>query len=161
MSRIDKAVLVATQVHLDQTDLGGNPYILHPIRVLAAVEMKIRDLNIKDTESVLCSAVLHDCIEDCDDKDAMYVIIEKEFGPTVSKAVDSLTRRPNETWKHYMTRVKKHWSPRIIKMADLDDNLDNSRLKVITETDMNRNKMYQKALNELIAIEESHGRYCN
>jgi|ERR1700722_424053 len=156
MKRIEGAIKLASDVHMNQTDLGGYPYIFHPLRVLGAVEYKIRNLNIKDSESVLCSAILHDCIEDCDNKDEMHVYIEKFFGLTVIKTVDSLTRREHESWKSYMSRVKEHWAPRIIKMADLDDNLDESRLKEITEKDLQRNKMYQKALNELILIEKSH-----
>lgn len=157
MSKINKAIRLATEVHEGQLDFGDNPYILHPIRVLAAVEMKIRDLNVSDPESVLCSAVLHDCIEDSSDKETTAIIIEKEFGQVVMKTVDSLTRRPNETWKHYITRIKEHWAPRVIKMADLDDNMDNSRLKEITKKDLNRNRMYEKAFFELAEIEETNG----
>lgn len=155
MNRIERATQLALEVHTDQVDKGDSPYILHPLRVLCAVEKYIRPLKVSDRESVLCSAVLHDCIEDTKDKDVMYVLIEKEFGTTVIKTVDSLTRRQNETWKTYIDRLKNYWAPRIIKIADLEDNLDDSRLKEITDKDINRNRMYSNTLRKLKQIEES------
>lgn len=157
MKRIEKAIHLALEVHAGQTDLGGHPYILHPLRVLCAVERKTRYLDIKDRESVLCSAVLHDCIEDSEDDATIHVLIEKECGLTVVKTVDSLTRRKNETWKAYIDRLKIHWAPRFIKIADFNDNLDNSRLKSITEKDIKRNNMYKKTRDKLIKIEEENG----
>lgn len=63
MSRLDDSITLAVVTHRDQVDLGGNPYILHPLRVLIAVEIRIRNMQLKDRESILCSAVLHDVIE--------------------------------------------------------------------------------------------------
>ena len=150
MNRLNKAIELAIEVHADQTDLGGHPYILHPLRVLCAVEEIIREMKVEDRESVLCSAVLHDCIEDSKNQEYIANAIEVRFGNTVLKTVDSLTRRKNESWKNYINRVNEHWAPRIIKIADLHDNSDLSRLKELTDKDEQRNKMYSKALTILL-----------
>jgi GTP diphosphokinase / guanosine-3',5'-bis(diphosphate) 3'-diphosphatase len=31
---LEKAIEIATKVHANQTDKGGNPYIQHPLRVM-------------------------------------------------------------------------------------------------------------------------------
>ena len=54
---LNKAIEIAARAHNGQTDKGGKPYILHPLRVL---------LNFCESESeaVKICAVLHDVVED-------------------------------------------------------------------------------------------------
>ncbi len=54
MASIEKALQIAAQAHEGQKDKDGQPYILHPLRVMNAVEDK--------TAKIV--AVLHDVIED-------------------------------------------------------------------------------------------------
>lgn len=155
MNNLDKAIKLATEVHDGQVDLGGNPYILHPFRVLCAVEKTIRNIDhVTGKESILCSAVLHDCIEDYKRKEYIERKILDTFGEKVYKQINSVTRREEESWKNYINRAKKYYAPRIIKIADLEDNLDNSRLKKVTDKDIKRNKMYLNTLNELKLIND-------
>ncbi len=49
------AIAFAAAKHVDQTDRAGQPYILHPLRVMMAV----------DTDEARRVAVLHDVVEDC------------------------------------------------------------------------------------------------
>lgn len=154
MNNLDKAIKLATEVHDGQGDLGGNPYILHPLRVLCVVEKTIRNIDhVTDKESILCSAILHDVIEDFKGSQKY---IEEEIkircGDKVFKQVNSVTRRKEESWKNYINRAKKYYAPRTIKIADLEDNLDNSRLKKVTDRDIKRNRMYLNTLNELKLI---------
>src|SRR4051812_44801555 len=51
---IDKALLIAAKAHEGQKDKDGQPYILHPLRVMNSVE----------GEEAKIVAVLHDVIED-------------------------------------------------------------------------------------------------
>ena len=56
---LNKAIKIAAKAHSGQVDKGGNPYILHPLRVL---------LNFCESESEatkIC-AILHDVVEDSD-----------------------------------------------------------------------------------------------
>lgn len=168
MNRLDNAVQLAVSTHKDQFDLGGYPYILHPLRVLCAVERRIRDLNIKDKESVLCSAVLHDVIEDsvndkfkteCEILETNNIndYITNPNKDIVLKTVQTLSRGKEQSWNKYINQVNEHWAPRIIKIYDLKDNLDLSRLPDITDKDLKRNGMYEKALKKLQETEEIHG----
>jgi len=52
---LEKAIKIAIEAHSGQVDKGGNPYILHPFRVM---------LNVSDKAKV--AAVLHDVVEDTD-----------------------------------------------------------------------------------------------
>ena len=54
MASIEKALQIAARAHEGQKDKDGQPYILHPLRVMNAVE----------DEPVKVVAVLHDVIED-------------------------------------------------------------------------------------------------
>jgi GTP diphosphokinase / guanosine-3',5'-bis(diphosphate) 3'-diphosphatase len=151
MSRLDKAIQLAVETHSGQNDLGGNQYILHPLRVMLSVEKTIRKDDVKDRESILCSAVMHDCIEDSKFPTITEELIKQEFGPIVFKTVNTLTRRKGMSWKKYIKAVNEHWAPRTIKIADLIDNLDTDRLNrdEATEKDLVRFKMYNQALLEL------------
>ena len=149
MIKLDDAIQLAIETHKGQVDKGGNPYILHALRVLCNVEYRIRHLRVKDRESVLCSAVLHDCIEDAKNSDEIRLDIRYKCGDIVEKQVDTLTRRKPESWKNYISRVENYWAPRIIKIADLEDNLDITRLKEVTEDDSKRNMMYATTLRRL------------
>ena len=169
MSRLDNAIKLATETHSGQTDLGGYPYILHPLRVLCAVEKHIRDMKVSDRDSILCSAVLHDVIEDSKQgrDQARYEVSEVarddfitfegiNYGEVVEKTVDTLSRGKDEPWNKYINKINEHWAPRIIKIYDLKDNLDLSRIKDISDKDLKRNSMYEKALKKLQETEESH-----
>lgn len=147
MSKLDLAIKFATDLHEGQVDLGGHSYILHPLRVMCAVEKMIRNKqHIVDNESILCSAVLHDCIEDSKHKSVTKEQINDIFGELIYKQVASLTREDNESWNKYIKRLNRYMAPRLIKIADLEDNLDDTRLKEITIKDINRNSMYKTAL---------------
>ena len=54
MASIEKALQIAARAHEGQKDKDGQPYILHPLRVMNAVE----------GEPAKVVAVLHDVIED-------------------------------------------------------------------------------------------------
>ncbi len=58
MSNLQKAISIAVEAHKGQTDKGGSPYILHPLRVMMSLE----------TEEEMIVGVLHDVVEDCADK---------------------------------------------------------------------------------------------
>ena len=81
---ITKAFHFARQAHKGVRRRSGEPYILHPIAVarIACVEIGLGSTSI-------CSALLHDVVEDTD-----YTVedIENLFGPKIAQIVDGLTR---------------------------------------------------------------------
>jgi len=133
-SNLSLAIRIATEAHDGQEDKGGAPYILHPLRVMMAVE--------GDRERI--AAVLHDVAEDCADW-PLSRIREQPFSGAVCAALDALTRRPGEDYWDFIDRCGDDPIARVVKMADLKDNQDLSRIKNPTERDCDRIRKYVKA----------------
>ena len=84
-TKIEKAYSYAESLHDGQFRKSGEPYISHPVAVASIVA----DLGL-DTDSI-CSALLHDTVEDCSEKISL-AEIEKVFGQAVACIVDGLTK---------------------------------------------------------------------
>lgn len=126
---IESGILIATKAHRGQVDLGGNPYVLHPLRVMAGFTyLPFNPIPYRSIEFML-AAVLHDVVEDSDwTLDRLH---EAMCPFPALEAIDCLTRRKeqSETYSAYMDRVKTHPIARAVKLADLQDNLRVTRLK--------------------------------
>lgn len=134
---IDAARALAERMHEGQTDRAGMPYITHPERVasrLAAPEAKV-------------VGWLHDTVEDTP---LSLVEIEARFGAETAAAVDAVSRREGEAWKAYIARAKANPVARQVKISDLIDNSNLSRLPCVTMKDVKRQAKYNKALRELL-----------
>ncbi len=138
MSELAKAVTIAMNLHHGQVDKSGDPYIFHPLRVMAA----LRDFD----DDVVCAAVLHDIVEDCDvDLDALSHAYC--FNENVVSAIDALTRRDSEPYMDYVERCGKNSIARLVKLADLDDNMRHSD----DPDHRSRQARYQKAKEKLLS----------
>lgn len=134
---LNDAIILAADKHRGQFDKGGSPYILHPLRVMQKAK--------SDEERIV--AVLHDVVEDTD------VTLDElrgmGFDEHIVTAIDHLTRRDKETYNDFILRVKKNELATRVKLLDIEDNSDLSRLQEITEQDENRLRRYQKAVELL------------
>ncbi|HQA59427.1 MAG TPA: hypothetical protein PK768_00205 [Tepidanaerobacteraceae bacterium] len=93
---LDKAIRIAAKAHEGQMDKAGQPYILHPLRVMF--------MRRNETERIC--AVLHDVIED---SDITIEYLRKEgFSEEVLSALDALTKRENENNDDFIGRVIKN-----------------------------------------------------
>ena len=129
-SDFEIALQIALQAHQAQKDRYGEPYILHPLRVmsrLGTIEEKI-------------VALLHDVIEDS--PLTLEELENKGFSVTIINAVDAMTKRPGEDYMHYITRVTGDALAVVVKLADLEDNMDLKRCKELTVEDINRMNKY-------------------
>ena len=81
---ITKAFNFAKQAHKGVKRRSGEPYIMHPIAVAKIV---CTEIGLGSTS--ICSALLHDVVEDTD-----YTVedIENLFGPKIAQIVDGLTK---------------------------------------------------------------------
>ena len=136
-----KAIRIALQAHGGQVDKAGEPYILHPLSVFSKCE----------TEKGKIVAILHDVVED---SPITLADIQKEIpDQEIIDAVDLLTKKEadkkRQGYKCYLCRIKSNEIAREVKIADLKHNMDLSRLKVVTERDIKRQKKYQKSLDFL------------
>ena len=131
---------LATKAHEGQTDKAGLPYITHPERV--ALRMESPELQV--------IGWLHDTVEDTP---IALQDIEGAFGPETAAAVDAISRRDGEKWSDYLDRVAANPMARQVKISDLIDNSNLSRIPHVTLKDVERQKKYNKALKKLLEKE--------
>ena len=130
---INKAIEIAAKAHNNQTDKAGEPYILHPLRVMLSVK----------GETEQCAAVLHDVLEDTDITEEY--LISEGFSLEIIDALRLLTRKKEDDYMEYISRLKSNRTARAVKLADLTDNMDISRIKNPTEVDYQRFVKFRKA----------------
>lgn len=139
-SILSKAIQIAVEAHADQFDKGGNPYILHPLKVMHYTK--------STDEELLAIAVLHDTVEDCKWVTWKY-LLEQGMTPRVIAALICLTKQAGQDYETYKNAVKSNKDAMIVKMADLRHNSDIRRLKGVTEKDIARVAKYQRFYLEL------------
>ena len=133
-----EAIEIAVKAHRNARDKGGAPYILHPLRLMFRMR----------TEVEMMAAVLHDVLEDCKDRRVLRRV-RSRAPKEVLEALDCLTRRPREAYERFIQRVKSNSVAIRVKLADLEDNLDVSRLSGLRKKDAKRLQKYQRAHREL------------
>lgn len=133
------AIDIARRAHAGQVDKGGAPYIEHPLRVMAALD---------DPETKI-AGVLHDVVEDSDI--TLADLREAGLPETSVAAVEALTKRSGEAYEAYLARVMANRMALRVKIADMTDNSDLSRLPSPTEKDLRRHDKYQRILPRLRA----------
>ena len=134
---LEKAIRLAVEAHGGQVDKAGDPYILHPLRMM--FQMKAPSEKI--------AAVLHDIVEDTGW--TLDMLRREGFSEVVIEAVDNLTRRPDESYEAFIERAARNPIARRVKLADLEDNMDVRRLGKMTEKDQARLARYQDAWRKL------------
>jgi len=135
------AIETASRAHANQKDKAGMPYIDHPVRV--AEQLVEDDLKI--------IAYLHDVVEDTD---ITLAELAEKFGADIAEDIEALTKRKNEPYADFIQRLAPRPRARKVKMADLRDNLNLSRLTVVEAEDLERVEKYKSALALLELIEE-------
>lgn len=134
---LDKAALICVTKHQGQRDKTGAAYFQHPMRVAMKCE--------KDEEKIV--ALLHDIIEDTDVTSEW--LKEQGFHDEIIESILSVTRIPGEDYQEFVARVKKNHIGRIVKIHDLEDNLNVLRLQEVTPEMAERLSKYLKALEFL------------
>ena len=137
---LSDAVRMVTYHHAGQKDLAGKPYAEHVFRVAGKVELP--------QEKVV--ALLHDILEDTDVTEEL---LRRLFPEEIADAVKLLTRYEDESYSTYISRVADHPIARRVKIADLKDNLDPTRLRIERQVDRDRVAKYRKALARLEMLE--------
>ena len=134
-----RAIEIAASAHKNQADKGGSPYILHPIRVMMS----------PDTEDEKIVGVLHDVVEDSDVWN-FERLREEGFEENILSALKSVTKLSgDEDYRQFIKRAGQNEIGRNVKIADIKDNLDVTRLRCISEKDVARLNKYKRALDKL------------
>ena len=135
---LKRAIEIATEAHGGQTDKAGAPYIEHPLRVM--------DACTTTDEKIL--AVLHDVVEDSDW--TFDALAAEGFPPHILAALRCITKTsPTEPYDKFIARVKKNELATAVKLHDLKDNMDITRLPYLSDKDIKRLKRYLKAYKKL------------
>lgn len=134
---LEDSIALAAKAHAGQVDKGGNPYILHPLRVM---------LRLTDEIDRIVAA-LHDVVEDTyvtmDDLHAL------GYSQEILEALDSVTQRYGEGWDTYLSRVELNEIGRRVKLADIADNMDLRRIPNPNRYDHERVEKYKLAILRL------------
>lgn len=117
---LKKAFEIAVEVHGDQRDKAGEPYLFHVMRV--AMQM--------DSDGERVVALLHDVFEDSlsDVSLTLPYEIVAAYGSSIFNTVKVLTRRNEERYMDYIRRLSANPLAAKVKLADLIDNADPKRL---------------------------------
>lgn len=109
-NKLEEALLIAFRAHYGQTDAAGQPYLLHPLRMMFKAEGELR--------KILC--LLHDVVEDSN-----YTATEISFlfGVQIAKKLKLLTHDKETPYLAYIEALQSDIDARHVKGLDLFDNL--------------------------------------
>ena len=137
MSTLEKAIALAATQHAGQLDKGGQPYILHPLRLM--LQFSNPTLQI--------IAVLHDILEDtattAEDLKAL------GFSAEIIKSIQALTKQTGESRLEAAKRTTLNPLATQVKYVDVLDNMNLSRINNPTARDFARLEEYKEVLEIL------------
>ena len=128
-----RAISIAAVGFEDKFDKAGRPYILHCLRVMEKM----------DTDDEKIVAVLHDTMED--DVCTLKYLIDQRFSTEVIYALMLLTHNKRDSYDEYIRKISGDVLATKVKLADLKDNSDITRLKGLTKKDFDRMEKYHRS----------------
>lgn len=140
---IEDAIALAAEAHRGQVDKGGEPYILHPIRVLAKL-YEIPQYN----ENIGLAAILHDVVEDSDI--TMEDLKQKGIDSEALEIIELLTKKEGESYDEYIDNISQNEIATYVKLADLFDNLTEKRIENLSDQQIEKYESTWKKLASVI-----------
>jgi (p)ppGpp synthase/HD superfamily hydrolase len=134
---LKKAREIAERAHQGQVDKSGQPYLLHPIAVS----------EMGETIEEKIVGMLHDVVEDSEI--TLEDLRAEGIPEDIVADVDRITRRPGESVRLYMNRIKQSERSVRVKLKDLTHNSDLSRISNPTEEDYKRIERYHRYKKDL------------
>ncbi|MCH7378364.1 MULTISPECIES: HD domain-containing protein [Acinetobacter] len=139
MATLEQAIAFAAKQHSGQVDKANAPYILHPLRVM---------LNVPSMDHKII-AVLHDVLEDTET--SIEDLQALGFQAHIIDAIVALTKQDGESRIEAAQRTVQNPLARVVKLADITDNMDLSRIPSPTAKDFERMEQYQQVRAILLA----------
>jgi (p)ppGpp synthase/HD superfamily hydrolase len=136
VSTLERAIAIAAEAHAGQVDKAGVPYVLHPLRMM---------LRVSSTDERIV-AVLHDVVEDCPGW-TFDRLRGEGFSDHIIQALQSVTKRDGEEYEAFVRRAATNPIGRRVKLADLYDNSDFSRIAMPSDRDFRRIEKYRRAID--------------
>jgi (p)ppGpp synthase/HD superfamily hydrolase len=140
MASVRRAYEVAQAAHFGQTRDEGSPYIVHPVRVALSL---VDELNLF-SPSLICSALLHDVIED---SDVTRTDVARMFDEQIAEIVWLLTKFEDVSLREYLARIERA-AETGAPLVKLCDRLDNMR-SVIDTPSLAKKRRYIRTTEEL------------
>lgn len=136
---LERAIEIAARRHAGQVDKGGAPYILYPLRVMLRVAPGAQQIV----------AVLHDVVED---SEVTFEDLEREgFSAEVINGLRAVTKVEGESYEDFVARAALDPVGKAVKLADLMENSDLSRIAEPSQKDLGRVEKYGRAIRYLMA----------
>lgn len=151
--RMKSALDLAIVKHKGQVDKAGKDYIGHPLRVAIDAYTDALEMGADNPENYFIVGILHDVHEDCD---VSLDYIEEQFGKVVRDAIYSVSRIKlpiKETYTQFVDRAKLNLIGRVVKKADLRDNMDPERIACLHESEQDIVRRYNKAMKSILDYE--------
>ena len=148
MSTLERAIAIAAAAHQGVVDKQGQPYVLHPLRVM---------LGVNDPTARIV-AVLHDVVEDT--AVTLDEIQAEGFSAEVVRALSLMTHDSSTSYADYVVACLDNDIARQVKLADLKDNMSLARFLLRQGTldrDMRRVQRYllsYQLLTHALSVEE-------
>jgi hypothetical protein len=141
MRTLERATGIAAKTHEGRVDKAGAPYISRPLRMMLRLT----------TPDDMISAVLHDVVEGSGL--SLEALRAEGFSETIIGAIDSVARRLEEPYEAFVLRAASNPIGRRLKLADLEDNSDLSRISNPEPRDYERIEKYLRAIEMVRALE--------
>ena len=119
LQRLQAAMDLIFEVHFDQVDKGGEPYIWHLLRVGMSL--------LPDVDAAILG-LLHDAREDTDVSENE-LLAALDGNRDLYLMLGTLTHDGKENYLEYVMECARYPLARKVKMADIEDNLKPARLK--------------------------------
>jgi len=136
--QVAKALEIAFHAHNGQFEMDGRPYLFHPMRLASRAA----------TDDQRIVALLHDTVEDTD------VTLEglraAGFPEHVVTAVDHMTKREGEDYDAFVERALQDPIAARVKLLDIEDNMDLTRIPEVAEKDLARAAKYHRARRRIL-----------
>lgn len=144
--QLNSMLLLVTNAFDGIFDKGGQPYVLHCLKVMHYLKSDDEELN--------CIALGHDYIEDIHKGDIVAGRAALEalgFSERIIVGIIALTKIPGESYEDYQARVMANPDAIKVKMCDLRHNSDIRRLKgkVLRPKDIERTIKYYEFYSKL------------
>lgn len=134
LNKLALAISITATAFENKLDKAGQPYILHCLRVMN---------NTRGDECVKCASIMHDLIEDTHYTFAD--LTKAGFSDKTVGLLHLLTHQKETDYMEYIKAIAVSDEATEIKMRDLEDNSNITRLKGLGKKDLDRIEKYHRA----------------
>lgn len=134
MEKLALAISITAKAFENVLDKGGQPYILHCLRVMN---------NVQGDECVKCGAVMHDLVEDTDWTFERLTALG--FSEKTIRLLHLVTHEKTTSYEDYIKAIAIDKEATEIKKKDLEDNCNITRIKGLRKKDFDRLEKYHRA----------------